>query len=644
MNSGCPSFRALWEGFLDVLTPEVLSAGAGAGAVDLTLFPPEQLFFRLASLGRRYRRSIDATLVRYLMGKPPNRNHYALASVLAQGATVWTTNYDTLIEDAAKELGVLCHALAWPNPPVCNDPACGAPHLYKPHGSFRPVELHRQQLIYQSVQVLKGLDEKWADAFRTSLGSHHVVVAGYSGNDVDVMPILIEEVRRSISSFVWYELDLENAAYLRDKMPAGVRVEEANPSERLQEECLRLLGAAPGSIPSDPATTASKVKPVGLRPKRAHLARAILLDHFDQPTKARQELRQSFPKDPPSAWPKALPRLARGLAFDEPTVNRLARALTRRLSGFPHPSVSARAWAAYLLFNETYGTRPAVVEEIGRYTQRRPPEQWPLPARVSAASHVKLFGTLPRVSELIDAGILADASPSLRGKGAYNLLWALRYEGRYDEWRAVWEAHVEVAGLLDPNWAAWLQLEQSDMAAMLGNGVEANSALDTVAVRFARERRRHRLYVIDADTSELRAAVVAGGPIEPAVDGFRALLDRVAEDSVLDTPYRQASLQLGLASLLGPVDQPEVRVLVDAAEAVTPSELHLVFAGLLRHRHGLANPPSIQDLLERCRRLSFGYGEARVIRELSLPDEDAVLRGANPFLSVRRGPEVWVVP
>jgi len=640
-----------------------LARFATKSAVDLSglaededaaaLFPPKQLFYRLASLGKSYEHSINATLLRYLSGRPPNRNHVVLARALKEGATVWTTNYDLLIEGAAEELRVDHHVLAWPGPPECEQPGCQAAHIYKPHGTFRGDDPREQRLIYQSPDVLKGLRGDWERALRRDLDlrERQVVLAGYSGNDIDIMPVIVEAARgakQDMQAGVWFEGGKANVDRLRETLPRSVAVEQGNPSVLLQRRCLALLELPEDEIPADPEVSKETPEPVALRV--THLARAVLLDHFAEPRRAREELRRSvvLGRDPVGLRLQAAGRLARGAAFDIPPVNRIARAATRSLSWTPLPALRRRAWRYYLLFNETAGTSRALARQTQRYERRVPVRAWDFAARVSAASHAKLLGDLAHVGELIDEDQLGDQPPSMRGKAAYNLLWALRYQGGIEAWEQIWDEHVQRAALLDPNWAAWLRLEESDLHAMLGDGRAASAALASQPISFAVSRRRHPLLGVDADASRIRAGVVRDGVTQAALSDFERLLERVCESAILNTGFRRASFELSLVSLLPAAQSSRSRIegLLASAERRSPSALHLVLAGLLRSRHGLTDSPTQEQLLTQCRRLGFGYGEALVIRELGLDDEVAMLPGTRSLLGRMTAPtpRVWVVP
>jgi SIR2-like domain len=654
-NSGCPLFGDFWEAYLArFATKSAADLGRLVKDKDAAaLFPPEQLFYRLASLGSSYERSINATLLRYLSGRPPNRNHVVLARALQAGAAVWTTNYDLLIERAAEELAVGYHVLAWPGPPDCDRPGCQAAHIYKPHGSFGGDDPRDQRLIYQSPDVLGGLRNDWERTLRRNLDlrERQVVLAGYSGNDIDILPVIVEAARgarQDVQAAVWYEGGKDNIDRLKEMLPRSVAVEKGNPSVLLQHRCLTLLELPDDAIPSDPEVSKETPEPVALRV--THLATAILLDHFDQPRQARAELWRSVAlgRDPVGLRLHAVARLTRGAAFDIPPVNRVARAVTRSLSWTPLPALRRRAWRNYLLFNETAGTSRALERQIQRYERRVPVQAWDFASRVSAASHAKLLGDLVRVGELIGSDQLGDQPPSMRGKAAYNLLWALRYQGRIEEWQQVWDEHVQRAALLDPNWAAWLRLEESDLRAMLGDGPAASAALATRPIRFAETRRRHPLLRVDADASRIRADVARDGVTQAALSEFQRLLERVHESAILNTGFRRASFELSLASLLpaSHSSRSQTEGLLASAERRSPSALHLVLAGLLRRRHRLTDPPEQKELLAQCHRLGFGYGEALIIRELELGDELAMLPGTRSLLGKMAGPtpRVWVVP
>ena len=99
-----------------------------------------------------------------LLGASPCLAHYALA---AAGTPIVTTNQDELIEDAAIRLGV----------------AVDVTHL---HGlASRP-----QSIVTMLSQYVDGLPPSTAQELQDRLTGRHLIVLGYSGRDLDIMPHL----------------------------------------------------------------------------------------------------------------------------------------------------------------------------------------------------------------------------------------------------------------------------------------------------------------------------------------------------------------------------------------------------------------------------------------------------------------------
>ena len=120
----------------------------------------------------------------------PNAVHRACASLLAGGATAWTTNYDTLLEEACRDLGR--PAAVWASP----EPRSSRHDLAKPHGSLPPRSngtwpaQPAPNLVFETSHLLADLPETWADAIVGDVAGRGIVLVGYSGADVDIAPHL----------------------------------------------------------------------------------------------------------------------------------------------------------------------------------------------------------------------------------------------------------------------------------------------------------------------------------------------------------------------------------------------------------------------------------------------------------------------
>ena len=122
----------------------------------------------------------------------PSLGHHCLAALARTGASVWTTNFDELIEQAG---GVTesVDVVAWPE-----DPTSSAT-LLKPHGTLSG------RIIATSEQVLLPLNDAWASAFLGAAGGKTVVIIGYSGRDLDFHPLWLDALPRA-AEVVWFDV------------------------------------------------------------------------------------------------------------------------------------------------------------------------------------------------------------------------------------------------------------------------------------------------------------------------------------------------------------------------------------------------------------------------------------------------------
>ena len=154
----------------------------------------------------------DRTLdfFRWLESNSPNPNHYFLALALSKGHCVFTTNADTLIEQAGDRLGIQYN-------PIVNDDKYNAlldnslddkskmdfkSRLFKLHGSIEHDE--NRLANYESIRfaldrVGLGLTKAQETTLSDCLRNYDFVFFGYSGNDhFSVQPILKEVVSSKI--------------------------------------------------------------------------------------------------------------------------------------------------------------------------------------------------------------------------------------------------------------------------------------------------------------------------------------------------------------------------------------------------------------------------------------------------------------
>jgi SIR2-like domain len=201
-ESGLPLFGHLRTGFLRAaeLEPELEEFRDLRNALDglLGFLAPEALLQRL-DVGRVPVRSLMVEAFNR-QEAAPNLVHSTVAWLLQHGATVWTTNYDTLVEEACAVTGVEC--LAWAR--AQGPPPMGA-NLLKVHGTLpsragtppRWGEPDKEALVFSSGQVLVSLPEPWARRLRADLEGRDVLVLGYRGADVDLYPLLLESLPKA---------------------------------------------------------------------------------------------------------------------------------------------------------------------------------------------------------------------------------------------------------------------------------------------------------------------------------------------------------------------------------------------------------------------------------------------------------------
>ncbi|MFX1534249.1 MAG: tetratricopeptide repeat protein [Promethearchaeota archaeon] len=188
----------------------------------------------------------------YATCKTPNLNHQFLAQMLTRGHTIFTTNFDSLIEYAFLEAQVLkqevfpvIHRQDWElaekkeNYPV-----------YKLHGSL--IDVRNNQDSRTSLQAtLSQIAQEKSDVFQlepwkqkilhTSLQANDVVVLGYSGlDDFDVFPTLwtIPSPKR----ILWIVHD-SNRSLSQAKIEI-IQVKDSSPSSKLDRVARNLLAFA----------------------------------------------------------------------------------------------------------------------------------------------------------------------------------------------------------------------------------------------------------------------------------------------------------------------------------------------------------------------------------------------------------------
>jgi hypothetical protein len=154
----------------------------------------------------------DDRLARFALG--PNLAHYAAVLVAARGQVpIVTPNYDVMLEEAARRLGLV---------PTAGEPAPGAVAIWKLHGTVDRIDSIRTTLRTITVTDWEMLDRIRAvfERPRTS-----VCLIGYSGRDLDFFPHLASW---ELESPFWLDRDFGWEHHAIHRRPETFRAVEAS--------------------------------------------------------------------------------------------------------------------------------------------------------------------------------------------------------------------------------------------------------------------------------------------------------------------------------------------------------------------------------------------------------------------------------
>lgn len=119
----------------------------------------------------------------------PNANHLALAQYGARtGLPVFTTNFDTLFEVAAKSLGIeVSVRLASEG---LEEPQPGVLHLYKLHGTIELDGHERLDTLRTTMEGISAVNPPLIATIEHAAQGRVLAFLGYSGCDIDYFPVL----------------------------------------------------------------------------------------------------------------------------------------------------------------------------------------------------------------------------------------------------------------------------------------------------------------------------------------------------------------------------------------------------------------------------------------------------------------------
>lgn len=395
--SRLPTFLQLRDGLLRGVFPRH-RGDIDAGGFDET---PEAVFYTAAR-----RASARADVMRYvvnaLSGAHPNWNHKVLAGVVQAGGTVWTPNFDTLIEQAAAPAVLRSVVLGEPVPRNVHG------HLLKPHGSIAvDQDPANQQLIFTSNQIVRPPAEDWQRAFARSVADADVVVWGYRGADVDLMPLIVREAA-SARSLTWYSFGDPDIAAVQARLPTAVFPPFSGDDafEQIQDHIAQNF-LRPRAIAVPPRVTLEPQQSPGTltatvrvpAADRANLASIIFGDAV-----ARDFLLLGLLTEPGKLEIAA--RLARSLYYDQPTWRPFLKRWIQRMRRTPLGKRSDLVTMLWLVSLDADGARaedrPALKDQLQRAS--RPtgsPEAaaWRLYNAVRARNMLRALGFLQHAEQ-----------------------------------------------------------------------------------------------------------------------------------------------------------------------------------------------------------------------------------------------------
>jgi tetratricopeptide (TPR) repeat protein len=177
----------------------------------------------------------------------PNLNHRTLAHLLGRGRldAVITTNFDEHVEGAvlARSEPVRL-TYASPDPELWH----GESGLLKLHGTLSVPESLRFTLAHYDT-----LAEPLAEALTDTITGRRLLIAGYSGWDEDILPVLAEAVTRSAGTLVVIHPSASDDEPVRSLAQQGADLLEADINELVQVFAAAEGGRAAAALLADAA-------------------------------------------------------------------------------------------------------------------------------------------------------------------------------------------------------------------------------------------------------------------------------------------------------------------------------------------------------------------------------------------------------
>ena len=441
-----------------------------------------------------------------LTGGAPNAAHVALAQLAADGAKVWTVNFDTLVEQACPSGLRVC---AWPNP-LSEDA-----QLLKPHGTLTG------QLIVTADQVLKGLSPSWERRLRADVTGRTVVFVGYSGWDLDFQP-LWNDALQDAGQVLWFDLpdaaEQERKRKLLHTVAAAGRLDfpqrsppfsgaRPNPSWDFVEWCLErdLVDVDDGLV----ARMHHRVPKLLYPPLRGSVASARAATHqvLGDSRAARRSLVRLMLVGPERK--RAAANLAKLTLNHGGSLVGITLAAMRLV---PPAGGRARALRALAL-----NKRTTILSNQGRHAAvlRATARPWPdhdSTRMVLRAGALRMASSLDEAAEMADFAMRQarrEGHPVRTANAAFQRGLSLIWAGCLDEAeRHLHDRQRPYAALAATRWVAWADFTEAVLAIHRRQVEPAMRALDAGAIRFRADRLVDGQ--VDIDTVRLTALRLAG--------------------------------------------------------------------------------------------------------------------------------------
>lgn len=568
------------------------------------LMAPEALLSRLAARGV----DIDAELRAMLEGGAPNALHFAAAQALSRGASVWTPNFDELIEKAAEHLGVDIHRLVIDERDPACDCRCG--HLLKVHGS-----LSGETVLARSDDVLESLPEPWTSRLRRDFEGAQVGLVGYAGADIDLRAAL-QDALAAAAGAQWFDIQPRRAD-LEARFGRGLEAGRLQLSLTERPDLSFLDWARQQELtartPEEVDALTRGPLPERELPKPAigddELLRGLVADDFGDFHTARTHYRRALVSGPDRRRAGRC-LLSTGLihgALWRPA----ATGLLRAACALPTPLV----WPhQQLILYLTWNGRTASAWHVAQRALRRFDDDHGL--RLQAANLAKECEPREgvRLSRLAQAHALEHRQARQAAWATLCLSLSLRWVGEIEQ---AAEQAARLAGGLDalaaPVWRAWGHFELGAVAALSDRADDAVAELRQAREVFAAAGAEN--FVFDALCAELAAE-------RQRVDGHpdrihrqaRAMLDRGLRTS----RYAREVLLVEEGELARAAGQLETAEAAYTQVLGSPTAAQAVLGLAEVERTRGEEPRAARAALTRSRELGFAFGEVHAAITLGL--------------------------